>query len=68
MHVARLNEMLPRSPRGVPWARRSRVGLADVPVESLADHALFELADPWTRKLFLALRRRYGLTPFRRYR
>ena len=28
----------------------------------------FSLPDPWTRKLFLALARRYGLKPYRRYR
>jgi hypothetical protein len=28
----------------------------------------FSLADPWERKLFLALCRRYGLTPYRQYR
>ncbi|MDX6481010.1 MAG: hypothetical protein QOG85_1520, partial [Gaiellaceae bacterium] len=29
---------------------------------------VYTLPDPWTRKLFLALCRRYGLRPFRRYR
>ncbi len=28
----------------------------------------FSLPDPWTRKLFIALARRYGLQPYRRYR
>ena len=28
----------------------------------------FSLPDPWTRKLFIALARRYGLRPYRRYR
>lgn len=28
----------------------------------------FSLPDPWTRKLFLALARRYGLQPYRQYR
>jgi hypothetical protein len=28
----------------------------------------FSLPDPWTRKLFLALARRYGLKPYRHYR
>ncbi len=29
---------------------------------------MYTLTDPWTRKLFLALCRRYGLKPYRRYR
>ena len=29
---------------------------------------VYTLSDPWTRKLFLALCRRYGLKPFRRAR
>ncbi len=28
----------------------------------------FSLPDPWERKLFIALARRYGLRPYRRYR
>jgi len=28
----------------------------------------FSLGDPWTRQLFLALARRYGLRPYRHYR
>lgn len=28
---------------------------------------LYRLPDPWTRKLFIALCRRYGLTPFREH-
>lgn len=29
---------------------------------------MYSLPDPWSRKLFVALCRRYGLTPFREYR
>ncbi|MFH1468465.1 MAG: hypothetical protein ABIO70_29010 [Pseudomonadota bacterium] len=44
-------------------ARLATVGRAEPAVEYR-----FTLPDPWTRRLFLALARRYGLEPYRRYR
>ena len=40
--------------------RLKKVAVQDPPVEYR-----FTMADPWARKLFLALLRRYGLKPFR---
>lgn len=44
-------------------ARIGEMARADPPVE-----LQFGLTDQWSRRLFLALCRRYGLHPFRRYR
>ena len=41
-------------------ARLKTLAAADPPVEYR-----FSMADPWARKLFLALLRRYGLKPYR---
>lgn len=44
-------------------ARLAELERKDVPVEMQ-----FSLGDQWSRRLFLALCRRYGLTPYRLYR
>lgn len=44
-------------------ARLAELGRRDPPVEMQ-----FSLEDQWSRSLFLALCRRYGLQPYRRYR
>ena len=44
-------------------ARLAEIGQEDPPVEMQ-----FSMADRWSRFLFLALCRRYGLHPYRRYR
>ena len=49
-------------------AERIRARLAEVRAREPDIEVVYTLPDPWTRKLFLALCRRYGLTPFRRYR
>lgn len=49
-------------------AERIRARLAEVRSREPDVEMSYRLPDPWTRKLFLALCRRYGLTPFRRYR
>ena len=41
-------------------ARLAELETSDPPIEMQ-----FSLSDPWTRKLFLALCRRYGLKPYR---
>ena len=41
-------------------ARLAELQTSDPPIEMQ-----FSLSDPWTRKLFLALCRRYGLKPYR---
>lgn len=43
--------------------RLARIQREDPPIEMR-----FTLPDPWTRRLFLALARRYGLKPYREYR
>jgi cobalamin biosynthesis Mg chelatase CobN len=43
--------------------RLQKLSLEDPPIEMQ-----FSLPDPWSRKLFLALVRRYGLRPYRLYR
>jgi len=42
-------------------ARLEELGTADPPVEYR-----FKIADPWSRQVFNALARRYGLKPYRR--
>jgi hypothetical protein len=49
-------------------AERIRARLAEVRGREPDVELVYSLPDPWTRKLFLALCRRYGLRPFRRYR
>lgn len=49
-------------------AERIRARLIDVRGREPDVELVYTLPDPWTRKLFLALCRRYGLHPFRRYR
>jgi hypothetical protein len=46
-------------------AERIRERLAALRNEEQDVELLYSLPDPWTRKLFCALCRRYGLTPFR---
>ena len=49
-------------------AERIRARLAEVRALEPDAELVYTLPDPWTRKLFVALCRRYGLKPFRRYR
>jgi hypothetical protein len=49
-------------------AERIRARLAEVRAREPDIELVYTLPDPWTRKLFLALCRRYGLHPYRRYR
>lgn len=49
-------------------AERIRARLADARTKEPDVVLVYSLPDPWTRKLFLALCRRYGLSPFRRSR
>jgi hypothetical protein len=46
-------------------AERIRARLAELRGEEQDEHRLYRLPDPWQRRLFLALCRRYGLKPFR---
>ncbi len=47
---------------------RIRARLAELERESPPVEFRFSLPDPWKRRLFLALARRYGLRPYRRPR
>lgn len=49
-------------------AERIKARLADIRSREPDVEFTYTLPDPWTRKLFLALCRRYGLRPFRRPR
>lgn len=49
-------------------ADRIRARLAEVRSKEPDEEFVYSLPDPWTRKLFLDLCRRYGLKPYRRYR
>jgi len=49
-------------------AERIRARLAEVRAGEPDVELVYTLPDPWTRKLFLALCRRYGLKPYRKYR
>ena len=49
-------------------AERIRARLAEIRMREPDAELVYTLPDPWTRKLFLALCRRYGLKPYRRYR
>lgn len=46
-------------------AERIRARLAELARQEPAVEYTFTLHDPWTRQLFIALCRRYGLRPFR---
>ena len=46
-------------------AERIRARLAELRGSERDEVLVYSLPDPWKRKLFLALCRRYGLTPFR---
>lgn len=46
-------------------AERIRARLAEAGVREAAIEMRFALHDPWSRKLFVALARRYGLKPYR---
>jgi hypothetical protein len=48
--------------------RRVRARLAALQREAPPVEMQFSLKDQWSRRLFLALCRRYGLTPYRHYR
>jgi hypothetical protein len=48
-------------------AERIRARLAELRGQEKDTELLYRLSDPWKRKLFLALCRRYGLKPFREY-
>ena len=47
---------------------RLRARLAELSRSAAPIEIRFALADPWSRRLFLALCRRYGLKPYRNYR
>jgi hypothetical protein len=49
-------------------AERIRARLAEVRAREPDIVMVYSLPDPWKRKLFLALCRRYGLKPYREYR
>ena len=49
-------------------AERIRARLAEVRSREPDIELVYRLPDPWTRKLFLALCRRYDLKPYRRHR
>jgi hypothetical protein len=47
---------------------RVRVKLSELEREDPATEMQFSIPDPWSRRLFIALCRRYGLKPYRHYR
>jgi hypothetical protein len=49
-------------------AERIRTRLADIGEQESAIEVKFSLGDPWSRRLFIALCRRYGLRPYRQSR
>ena len=49
-------------------AERIRNKLAAARAAEPDQELLYTIADPWTLRLFIALCRRYGLRPYRRYR
>ncbi len=49
-------------------AERIRARLRQVQAEEKAVETKFSLPDPWSRQLFIALCRRYGIEPYRYYR
>jgi hypothetical protein len=46
-------------------AERIRARLAAAEKSERADEMRFSIPDPWSRRLFIALSRRYGLKPYR---
>jgi len=46
-------------------AERIRARLAELRGRERDEEVLYRLPDPWTRRLFVALCRRYGLEPYR---
>lgn len=46
-------------------AERIRTRIAEIGAREPAVEVRFSIPDPWSRKLFLALCRRYGLKPYR---
>lgn len=48
-------------------AERIRARLAELRGREQDEELLYRLPDPWKRKLFVALCRRYGLKPYREY-
>ena len=46
-------------------AERIRARLAELRGRETEEELVYSLPDPWKRKLFVALCRRYGLTPYR---
>jgi hypothetical protein len=46
-------------------AERIRARLAELRAREKDEVMVYRLPDPWTRQMFLALCRRYGLTPYR---
>ncbi len=46
-------------------AERIKARLAEIGTREVAIEMRFALHDPWSRKLFVALARRYGLRPYR---
>jgi hypothetical protein len=47
---------------------RVRAKLSELEREDPATEMQFSIPDPWSRRLFIALCRRYGLKPYRHYR
>ena len=47
---------------------RVRAKLAELELQDPAVEMQFSLPDPWSRQLFIALCRRYGLNPYRHHR
>jgi hypothetical protein len=46
-------------------AERIRARLSELRGREKDEHLVYRLPDPWKRRMFIALCRRYGLTPFR---
>lgn len=46
-------------------ADRIRARIAEIGAKETAVEVRFSITDPWSRKLFIALCRRYGLRPYR---
>src|SRR3546814_5711863 len=47
-------------------AERIRVKFENASKQERAEEFKFSITDPWSRQLFIALCRRYGIKPFRR--
>jgi len=55
----------PRVHAGLHNAERIRARLAELRGRETDEELVYSLPDPWKRKLFVALCRRYGLKPYR---